>query len=155
MQTAGQRSEPCEFVLRPEGVQVWGTATGQQPNVVWLEFQRRAPVFTTATYVWGVLYAAGDVVYYTDGNCYAATAAIGELDGGPGGESTSWAVAPFPYYLAEYATMSVYASLTNREQQQPENLSVQLAAGWPLLAAEVERVERMQGQTRQLRVKTR
>jgi len=47
---------------------------------------------------------------------------------------------------------SAYAMLTDREQETPENFAVENGAGWPLLAAELDRIERQQGQTRQLKV---
>ena len=66
---------------RPRRVDHWwlsdrGVEFGDRgPNEVWIEYRQRAPVFTATPWSAGTAYQAGDVVYFTDGDCYEAVAA--------------------------------------------------------------------------------
>lgn len=141
------------FRLRPDFVQVQGTA-----NVVWVEFRRRPNVYTTVLWSASATYTAGATIYDpATGDCWTAntTTTAGE---NPTSAPAKWDKVEFPYLFAEYTALSAYASLVNREEQAeangPENFSLQLAAGYPLLQLELDKIERQQGQVRQLNVRT-
>lgn len=145
--TTNRAARRMRFRLRQGIIQVLGTA-----NVVWVEFRPPPPNFSgvvrsdTATYAAGVTRfdtATGD--FWTSNTSIAA----GES---PTSAPAKWDKVEFPEYLAEYVAQSAYAMLTNREQETPENFTIQLAAGYPLLLAEIQTIERQQGQTRQLNV---
>ena len=144
-----------KFRLRPDFVQVLGTV-----NVVWLEFRPRPNVYTNTVWDAGASYAANRQVYdpATGDNWLSNQAtAAGES---PTSAPTKWDRVPFPYAFVEYVAQSVYAALVNREENassqggQPESFSVQQTAGYPLLVLELDKIERQQGQTRQLNVQT-
>lgn len=144
---------PMTFRMRTTYYQVLGCAA-----VVWAEFQTRAPVFAGPTRDDVTAYTTGTEVYDSvtvdsgTGDYWIANQNIN-----PGESPTSvpakWNKVTMPYYLAEFVAQSAYAQLVDKEQEQPENFTVQQAAGYPLLAAEIDHIERRQGQTRQLNVK--
>jgi hypothetical protein len=136
-----------DFRLRAGMMQVLGTV-----NPVWVEFRRRPNVYTGSLRTATGTYAAGVTVYDTaTGDYWTANQAIAAGQS-PTTNPEKWDRVEFPYIFAEFVAQSAYAMLTDREQEQPENFSMQLAAGYPLLVAELDKVERQQGQTRQLRV---
>jgi hypothetical protein len=133
--------------LRAEYVQVGGMA-----NVVWLEHRRRIPIYNGPLRLDDHGYVEGTTVYDAPtGDFWTATRDTmpGES---PSNHPDAWEVLAVPYLFAEYLALSIYAALTNKDQSVPEDFGVQLTAGWPLLRQELDKIERQQGQTRQLRV---
>jgi hypothetical protein len=136
-----------DFWVRQDYLQVLGTA-----NVVWPEFRPPCPTFSGATRSDTATYASGDQVYdAATGDYWIAQAAVSAAQS-PTTHPEKWARVEFPWYLAEYVAQSAYAQLTNKEQEQPENFTVQFTAGYPLLLAELDSLQRQQGQSRQLNV---
>lgn len=136
-----------DFWARQDYLQVLGLA-----NVIWPEFRPPCPVFTGATRDDTSTYASGAERYDSDtGDYWIANQSIAAGES-PTTAPTKWDRVVFPYYLAEYVAQTAYVLLTNREQEQPENFTVQLTAGYPLLLAEMDKLERQQGQSRQLNV---
>lgn len=136
-----------DYRLRATYLQVLGTA-----NQVWVEYRPPCPVFSGATRSDTATYVSGDERYDSaTGDYWIANQAIA-VGESPTSAPTKWDRVVFPYYLAEFVAQSAYAMLTNKEQESPENFSVQLTAGYPLLLAELDKLERQQGQTRQLNV---
>jgi len=123
-------------------------------NPVWVEFRARPNVYTGAFRSETATYAAGTEVYdVATGDYWTANQAVAAGES-PTSHSYKWDKVEFPYIFAEYVAQSVYAMMTDREQEQPENFGVQMAAGYPLLLTELDVLERQQGQTRQLRMAT-
>lgn len=136
-----------DFRARPDFLQVLGTEA-----IIYPEFRRPCPVFSGATRDDEETYASGEQLYDSaTGNFWIANQSIAAGES-PTTHPEKWDQVNFPWYLAEYVAQTVYAMLTNQEQETPENFSVQLTAGYPLLLAELDKVERQQGQTRQLNV---
>lgn len=136
-----------DYRVRLDYLQVLGVATK-----VWIEVRPPCPTFSGSTRTDVATYASGDQLYDSaTGDFWIANQAISAGES-PTTQPTKWDRVVFPYYLAEYVAQSAYAMLTNHEQESPENFSVQLTAGYPLLAAELDNLERQQGQTRQLNV---
>jgi hypothetical protein len=146
-ETDPRTAERIPFRLRSAHMQVLGLA-----NVVWVEFRLRPSVFAGAFRTDAATYAATDTRYDTaTGDYWTANAAVAAGQS-PTTHPTLWDRVEFPEFMAEYVAQSVYAMLTDREQETPENFAVEDGAGWPLLAAELDRIERQQGQVRQLNV---
>lgn len=142
-------ARPMPFITRRDYIVVRGCA-----NVIYLEFQTRAPLFAGSTRTATDTYSADETVYdIATGDFWTANQSVAAGES-PTTNPEKWDKVEFPYFLAEYAAQSAYAMMTNREQEEPENFSIQLAAGFPLLQAEVDHIERKQGQVRQLNVVT-
>lgn len=140
-------ARPQKFRLRADYVQVLDLA-----NVVWVEFRIRLPVFAGAKRTDTAAYAAGVTVYDTaTGDFWTSLEAINAGES-PTSDPAKWTRVEFPYVLAEYVAQSAYAMLVDREQEEPENFAVEDSAGFPLLLAELDKLERQQGQVRQLNV---
>ena len=145
-------AQRIKFRVRNGYLQVLGTVP-----VVWVEFRTRPSNYVTTVLSGTTAYAAGLQVYdpATGDNWLTATATnAGDT---PTSRPAKFTRVPFPYLFAEYVALSVYAALTNREEQsagQPpvENFTLQQTAGFPLLLAELDKIERQQGQTRQMNV---
>lgn len=148
-----REAQTIPFRLRADYVQVLGTS-----NVFWVEFRQRPSTYTNTVIVSTATYTSGSQIYdpATGENWIStATATAGQT---PTTNPEKWSKVPFPYYFLEYVAVSVSAALTNKENssaaQQPENFTVPLSAGAPFLMAEIDKIERQQGQTRQLNVKS-
>lgn len=138
-----------DFWVRKDYLQVLGLA-----NVVYPEFRPPCPTFSGATRSDTATYSSGDQKYDSaTGDYWIANASV-SAGQSPTTNPEKWDRVVFPYYLAEYVAQSAYVLLTNKEQEQPENFTVQMTAGYPLLLVELEKVERQQGQSRQLNVVT-
>lgn len=136
-----------DYRRRSDYLQVLGTA-----NVVFPEFRKPCPQFSGAPRDEAETYDAGEQLYDADtGDYWTAVESIAAGES-PTTDPDKWERVEFPWYLAEYVAQSAYAMLTNAEQESPENFTVQMTAGYPLLLAEVDSIERQQGQTRQLNV---
>ncbi len=144
---ANTAAQHIRFRLRTDFVQVLGKA-----NVVWLEFRLAVPSWTGPVRSDSSAYTAGQTVFdAATGDFWTATGAVAPAQS-PTSNPELWDCVEFPYYLAEFVAQSAYAAMTQREQAEPENFAIQNAAGYPLLAAQIDRIERQQGQTRQLNV---
>jgi hypothetical protein len=142
-----RRAQRITFRLTPGYVRVNGCV-----NTFWLEYRLRVPSFNGATRDDDATYAAGVTVYDTDtGDFWTSNTSIAAGES-PTTDEDKWDKVEFPAVFAEYVAQSVYAALTNKEQEQPENITVQQSAGWPLLLQEMKVIEQQQGQTRQLNV---
>lgn len=148
-------AQKCPFRLRSDFVQVLGTA-----NVVWVEFRLRPTVYTNTVYDITASYGMGVQLYDpVTGDNWTSNQAISPGQS-PSVASDNWDLVPFPYIFAEYVAQSSYAQLVNREEMagaqggQPESFSVMNTAGYPLLQMELDKIERQQGQVRQLNVRS-
>lgn len=136
-----------DFWVRKDYLQVLGTI-----NVIYPEFRPPCPTFSGSTRSDTATYSADEQLYDSaTGDYWIANASIAAGES-PTTHPAKWDRVVFPSYLAEFVAQTAYAMLTNREQEEPENFTVQLTAGYPLLLAEIESVERQQGQSRQLNV---
>jgi len=136
-----------DFWTRQNYLQVLGTA-----SVIYPEFRKPCPVFSGATRSDTATYVSGDQKYdAATGDFWIANAAV-SAGQSPTTTPAKWDRVVFPYYLAEYVAQSAYAMLTNKEQEMPENFTIQMTAGYPLLLVELDKLERQQGQSRQLTV---
>jgi len=151
--TVQRFAQRIKFRLRNGFLQVLGNL-----NVVWVEFRTRPTSYVTTPWQGAVGYASGIQFYdAATGNNWVTVTATNAGDT-PTSAPAKFALVPWPYIFTEYAAQSVYASLVNREEAaasqggQPENFGIQQSAGFPLLLAELDKVERQQGQTRQLNV---
>jgi hypothetical protein len=146
-ETDGRTAKDLRKRLRSDHVQVLGLA-----NVVWVEFRLRPRIYAGPIRSDSAAYADGQEVFdVATGDFWMANQTVNAGES-PASTPAKWGRVEFPYFLAEYAAQSAYAALTDREQEQPENFAVEDGAGWPLLAAELDKVERQQGQVRQLNV---
>lgn len=141
---ANFNARPISFVLRGSYVLVRGCET-----VVWVEFRVRPNRFSGANWAAGS-FAVGDQVYYdTTGEYYRCVAtATSEAPT----DATKWEKLDVPYIFAEYLAQSVYGAMVAKEDEMPEDFTVEQTAGFPLLLQEIQKIERQQGQTRQLNV---
>lgn len=145
-----RHAQPQKFHTRTGFIQVLGCQ-----NILFPEFQLRVPEFTATIRDDALSYGAGVTLYDpATGDCWTTTEAVSPGES-PTTTPSSWSKVEFPYVLAEYVAQSAYAMLTDREQETPENFSVQMSAGYPLLVQEIDNIERKQGQTRQLNVQSR
>ena len=144
---ANRAAQRLRFRLRRDAIQMLG-----QVNVVWLEFRPPVPAWAGPVRSDSATYAAGVTVFdAASGDFWTSNTSIAAGES-PATTPASWDQVEFPEYLAEYTAQSAYAMMTNREQETPENFTIQMSAGYPLLLAEILNVERQQGQTRQLNV---
>jgi len=138
-----------DFWVRQDYLQVLGTAA-----VIYPEFRPPCPVFSGSTRSDTATYSADEQLYDSaTGDYWIASQSI-SAGQSPTTHPAKWDRVVFPYYLAEYVAQSAYVLLTNKEQEQPENFTVQMTAGYPLLLVELDKIERQQGQSRQLNVVT-
>lgn len=136
-----------DFRHRGSYAQVLGCA-----NLLYVEFRRRPNVFSGAVRADDETYASGVTRYdEATGDYYTSNTSIAAGES-PTLAPSKWDLVEFPEIFAEYVAQSVYAMLTNKEQELPENFNVQRTAGYPLLLQELDKLERQQGQTRQLNV---
>jgi hypothetical protein len=143
------------FRLRETFVQVLGTV-----NVVYVEYRLRPSTYVNTLIDETIPYTAGTQIYdpTTGENWTFNQDALAGYN--PTNAPTLFTKVPFPYAFVEYVAQSVYAALTNREEMaasqggQPESFGIQQTAGYPLLLVEIDKIERQQGQTRQLNVQT-
>lgn len=136
-----------DYRLRTEGAYVLGTA-----NPVWVEYRSRPNVYTGPVRSASGTYAAGATVYDTDTGDYWTARESVSAGESPVSVPAKWGKVEFPYVLSEFVALSAYRMLTQREESGQEDFRVSAAEGWPLLQAELAKIERLQGQTRQLRV---
>lgn len=133
------------YRLQADYILVRGSVTS-----VWVEYRTRPNVYTGANYSSLTQYGAGDQVYDSStGNYYLA---LTDNIGQPVTNADQWQVVAVPYIFSEYLAQSIYAAMVEKEEQVPENFQIELTAGYPFLAAELQKIERQQGQTRQMRV---
>lgn len=148
-----ERHRTLPFVVRGDFVLIGGGfCPNWTPGVFWLEHRLRVPSWSGATRTDTATYGSGVTVYDTATGDYWTSSASIAAGESPTTTPAKWVRVEFPYILAEFVAQSAYASLTNKEQEEPENFSVEDAAGYPLLAQELDILERQQGQVRQLRV---
>ena len=132
------------FRLRGDFALVRGTV-----SVIWPEFRLRPNSYSGANWVNGTAYTPGTQVFYNNTDYYVNTVATASA---PPTDGTHWELVAFPYIFQEYTAQSVYATMVAKEEEAPEDFNVELAAGWPFLQAELQKIERQQGQVRQLNV---
>lgn len=66
---------------------------------VWVKYKQPPSQFTTVPFVNGSTYTQGNLVYYTDGNCYRA---LGQSVNILPGDATYWHLIPMPYVISEF-----------------------------------------------------
>lgn len=137
-------ARPVQKVLRAGSVIVRGC----QP-VVWVEFRTRPVSFSGPNWTAGSWPTYSQCYYDTTGEYYRA---IAPATSEPPTDTGKWVKLDFPYIFQEYVAQSVYAAMVSHEDEMPEDFSLEATAGYPLLVAELMKIERQQGQTRPLNV---
>lgn len=133
------------FVPSNRGIQVQSVA----PNVVWVEFRERPPVFTSTPWRTGHAYDQGDLVYY-NGDTFLSL--LGDNDAAVDGIS-NWARVPFPAILAGYVKRAAFSdALSDQKQQDRKRLELGLAQDE--LADALDRELDAQGQYERATVQT-
>lgn len=86
------------------------------PNIIWVTFRLRPPVFTSSVYSSTTAYVAGDLVYYaTTGECYRnILAGTGFVPT----NATYWVKVDFPAVLEDFVKRAVYADQLRELKQQ-------------------------------------
>jgi len=98
------------FQIGPNGIEVADDA----PDVVWVEFSRYCPRFSSVAWLPEVAYAAGDVVFH-EGDCWLALAvSTGSV---PAEGNANWALQEMPHQLARYAELGAVADCLNESNQ--------------------------------------
>lgn len=134
------------FDLTPDAILVRGT----EP-VVWVEFRLRPNSFTGDTWASGS-FSVGDQVYYsTTGEYYVCIAAA--TTQAPT-DTTKWTKLDFPYILKEAVSQAAYADMLKATGKHSKFLN-ELGEARRLLQREFDKLERQQGQTKQLNVQVR
>lgn len=137
---------PIAYDLTSDGIVV----RGDEP-VVWVEFRLRPNEFTGSVWASGT-YAAGDQVYYTTtGEYYVAIASV--TTEAPT-DTTKWTKLDFPYVLQHAVAQAAYADML-KLSGKTSKYSDEYRESRRLLQREFDKIERQQGQTRQLNVMTR
>lgn len=135
---------PLKFILQNGRIIVRGCE-----NVVWVEFRSRVPSFSGAVWASGN-FSVGDQVYYTaTGDYYKCIAAA--TTQAPS-DTSKWEKVPVPFTFSEYLAQSVFADLQGKVDGQQEKFTLESAAGYGLLLQEIDKLQRQQGQARQLNV---
>lgn len=101
-----------DWVLGRNGVEFPDEGT---PNVVWVEFSLRVPVFTAAAWDAAVAYVAGDVVFHASECWVAASASTGSA---PAAGNVVWVVQPVPHVLSRFAKRAAFADSLAEDGQQ-------------------------------------
>jgi hypothetical protein len=84
------------------GIQI---ANGWTGPTAWLSYRVRESRFTAKAYDPTKQYKRGDLVYWTDGDCYAAVVTV--FTGHSPDELSYWQKMPMPYFLANYLQYAV------------------------------------------------
>lgn len=112
-------------------------------STVWVRFKTVPPVFSSADYVAGTAYAAGDVVFYGS-ECYMAlSATTGNLPT----NGTYWARQEMPYFLSEFVKVQAYAE-TLSEDGQVDKANYNFSRAEGLLIVAMDNAWMRQGQVR-------
>lgn len=101
-----QRGNPdlVNFTLSDRGI----VPNANQPVLLWVEFRRRVPQFTTRVWSNTETYATGSIVYWpATGECY--TALQEATNQNPATQTTYWEKHDFPAILADYVAQAAYA----------------------------------------------
>lgn len=86
------------------GIQI---ANGWTGPTAWLTYKLRESKFTAVRYDPAKQYKRGDLVYWTDGDCYQAVVTL--FTGHSPAESSYWQKMPMPYFLESYLQYAVAA----------------------------------------------
>lgn len=123
------------------------------PNTVWLRFRLPAPRFTTTVWSSGATYAAGDLIYYTDGHCYLvlATTSAGE---DPADTPEKFRAQTLPLLFENAVKRLAKAEWLGSEEQEEKSIALQKLAEGDLDDA-TKTLSDDQGQTRRYAVATR
>lgn len=120
---------------------------------VWVRFRKRPSQFTATAYNAANAYAVGDLVYFTDGDCYVCTATASAGDT-PATDADKWTKQSFPYVLKRAVVL--FAAADHRDEDgQIESNSVFRTRAEDALADEWAKAHGQQDQTRRFRVVTR
>lgn len=119
----------------------------------WLKFRERAPSWTGEPYAAPTTYAEDDQAWDPDtGDFYKSL-----QDDNTGHDVTDadwWEVVPFPYVLRDAAPQAAYADMLRLDGQH-EKVRGEEQEAFRLLRREFDKLERQQGQTAPLPVRTR
>lgn len=105
------------YTLSERGIELAGVGT----NTVWLTYQVRPSKFSTDLYTSAKAYLQGNVVLWTDGQCYRA---IANITGHTPADTGYWAMVPMPYTLSEYVKTAA-ASDAAEDPQLKQSLAGQ------------------------------
>ena len=131
-----------DFVPSDNGVQFdW-----RAPNVVWLQFRRRPPVFTTTLYSSGTAYAAGVTVYDANGtgDCWTTTATT-TAGQSPTSTPAKWSKVQFPAILGNFVKRAALSDAL-RDQKQTDRAAEELTEAYAELQDVQDRELAGQGQ---------
>jgi len=136
------------FEITENGAQVDALA----PDVVWVEFSRQVPQFSSVAWASATAYEPGDVVLFTDGHCYQAARANTGVP--PSGEvSDDWVRQPVLYVLSRFVERAAYSD-TLAEDGQQAKADRELGLAYRAMEDELAKVALKQGQTRRYEVRT-
>lgn len=99
--------------------------TASTPETVYVRYRRPAPRFTTGAWSDSDTYSAGDLVHYSDGHCYLATAAADPAES-PETNPEKWERQGTPEVLAHYAQRAARADWL-AEDGQDDKAAAQMA----------------------------
>lgn len=100
------------------------------PAQPWLRFRKKEPRLTSVAWDAALTYAAGEVIYYTDGNSYLVLAAT-SAGQDPGDTPAKFRVQTIPEVLADYARLGAKADwLSDDGQDDKATVAENFAAGW-------------------------
>ena len=151
------RDDP-RLTRHPRAVAYWISETGVQlgpdaPDMVWVKFRLVAPEFTATPWKADGVYAAGEVRYFSDGECYQAAVATAAGES-PVSAAAKWVLQPLPAVLASYVELGAYADALD-EAGQTDKAAVNLSRADGRLTDAMERVNTQQRQTARFSVRGR
>lgn len=142
--------------LRPDRIDYELTSTGAicdtTQGIVYVKFRLRAPDWSGATYTSGGATVAGGTQVYDDttGDFYLALATTNAAVT----DTNNFTRLDFPYVFRDAVAQLAYADAL-RGNGMNEKAGPEIGEGFRLLRRELDKIERQQGQHKQLNVRTR
>jgi len=121
--------------------------------IIYVEFRKRAPDFSGSTYSATATYAVDAQIYFTDGDFYKCLSATSAGES-PTTAAAKWERLDFPMILKEIVAQGAYEQMLKTDGQNEKTL-LEKSEALRLLAREIDKIERQQGQAGALNVLTR
>jgi hypothetical protein len=146
--TQPDKAERLSFFLQDNGVRISG---GASEPIVWVKFSERRPVFSGDVYDATDSYAAGERMYFTDGDYYLclSAATAGQT---PVTHAAKWALIEFPDIVSRYVIEGVAGDIQAKPEGEGEAYPNEREACHKILEMEWDNIERGQQQDEQLNV---
>lgn len=144
-----KRPRTVPFLVTTAGIQLASDA----PDMVWINFRLRPPEFKATPWKAARTYTSGEMVYFSDGECYRAAAATAAGES-PATAAAKWEWQPVPRVLANYATIAAYAEALE-EDGESDKASANFNKADSRLADEMDRYNVQQRQSAQFSVRGR